>query len=352
MDRQAAVSGRADTWLGVVIGYGYTAVFSAAIAVLVWALGVPKTFGLGLAISFAIGFSVYSAFIVFEPFLRNRLPSLLVPIPITVIGLAVGLAIGGYILNGSPWTFFARDWTTAAIGLFFGVLGIIFFATTGKLAATREELAAAQIAQQRYERQLIESELKRLQAQIEPHFLFNTLSTITSLIDSRPGDARRTLEHLTDLLRSSLHRTRVEKTRLEEELSVVEAYLAILKIRMQDRLQFHFDISEQAAKWEMPPMLVQPLVENAVMHGLEPKIDGGSIAIEALVTDESLLVIRVTDDGPGIASGSSALGTGLKNIRERLAGLYGEGATLSLQDNQPTGVVAKLTLPPLRTEFL
>jgi signal transduction histidine kinase len=195
--------------------------------------------------------------------------------------------------------------------------------------------------------QAAEAQLRLLHAQIEPHFLFNTLATIESLLETDPARGRAMLEAFSDHLRSSLMQLRGPEATLEAELTMVTNYLRLLQIRMGGRLVFSVDASAQARAARMPALLLQPLVENAIRHGLEPKIGGGSVCIAADVEGDRL-VVRVVDDGLGIDASRPATragaGMALENIRARLRHRYGERATLRLAGDN-AGASATLDLP-------
>lgn len=187
------------------------------------------------------------------------------------------------------------------------------------------------------------AKLALLQAQIEPHFLFNTLANVQSLIERDPATAKRMLEHLNHYLRVSLGRTRNPVATLSEELDLVQTLLAIAQIRIESRLRYSVSIADNLRAALLPPLLLQPLVENALEHGIEPSIAGGEIRIEGEQQGESL-VLRVCDNGVGLI-GATEDGVGLSNVRARLASLYGENGRLALYTNQPSGVIAELTVP-------
>ncbi|MEH0165685.1 sensor histidine kinase [Roseateles microcysteis] len=196
--------------------------------------------------------------------------------------------------------------------------------------------------------QATEAQLLRLQAQIEPHFLFNSLAAVQSLIDPAPERAKQMLECFTDYLRASLATLRLETCQLEQELQAVQSYLMLMQIRMgEERLQFSIEVPAALAKLKLPPLLLQPLVENAVMHGLEAKAEGGHVRIEGALVD-GCLRLRVVDDGLGLAASQRRArpghGLALKNIRERLAARHGEEASLSVTPSEQ-GCVAELILP-------
>ena len=193
-----------------------------------------------------------------------------------------------------------------------------------------------------------EAQLKLLQAQIEPHFLFNTLANVQSLIDYDAPRAKLMLSAFTDYLRASLQTLRRDDCSLDEELAMADSYLSLLHTRMAERLRYELQASEAARRARVPPLLLQPLVENAIHHGLEPKLEGGSVIVTAWVEDGRLL-LSVDDDGLGLDApprpGRRGHGIALDNIRQRLRTRYGETAAgLQLLPRQP-GTRALLSLP-------
>jgi sensor histidine kinase YesM len=197
------------------------------------------------------------------------------------------------------------------------------------------------------EQRATEAQLKLLQAQIEPHFLFNTLANVQSLMDHDLPRARQMLGSFTDYLRASLGTLRRDDSAVADELELARSYLELLQARMDDRLRFSIDADEAARTLPLPPLLLQPLVENAVVHGLEPSIDGGSVTVTARVRGDRL-VLEVRDDGRGPDAPPSGArrgnGVALQNIRERLFTRYGEQARLSIEPAHP-GTCARIELP-------
>ena len=199
------------------------------------------------------------------------------------------------------------------------------------------------------ERRATEARLKLLQGQIEPHFLFNTLANVASLMENDTPRARLMLETFVDYLRASLGSLRVAGHTLGDELVLVEAYLRIPQIRMDTRLAYRIDVPEALRVLPLPALTLQPLVENAVQHGLEPKIEGGTVTVTARLENRQL-VLTVTDDGLGLATPAArphqaGSGTALANIRERLAEAHGSAAALTVASAPAGGVRAILTLP-------
>jgi LytS/YehU family sensor histidine kinase len=191
----------------------------------------------------------------------------------------------------------------------------------------------------------MESELKLLQAQIEPHFLFNTLASVQYLTETDPPRAARLLEHLLAYLRAALPRMRSAGTTLGQEIQFAEAYLNILRMRMGPRLDFGIDVPAALRAHPFPPMLLISVVENAVTHGLEPLATGGQVTIAARRVGDRLLV-TVTDTGAGLAAASrSSPGVGLGNVRERLAALFGARGRFTLEGTAPRGACATIEIP-------
>jgi two-component sensor histidine kinase len=195
--------------------------------------------------------------------------------------------------------------------------------------------------------QATESQLRMLQAQIEPHFLFNTLANVQSLIASDAPRAQLMLASFTDYLRASLGQMRCGDSTLDAELDTAHNYLLLMQIRMGSRLTFSIDADVHARTAVMPPLLLQPLVENAIQHGLESKVEGGHVAVSASVAD-GIIQIRVDDDGhgdqPARRPARNGSGVGLTNIRARLQTRYGSHATFHIERAED-GSRAVLSLP-------
>jgi hypothetical protein len=214
-----------------------------------------------------------------------------------------------------------------------------------KKAEVRAQAASATAAEEGLKRQLAEAQLKTMQAQVEPHFLFNTLASVDYLIETDPARASSMQKHLIQYLRAALPQMREGSSSLGKELALCRSYLEILKVRMEDRLQFAIAVPQGLASAQFPPMMLQSLVENAIKHGLEPKSEGGTLTLSADIADGKLRV-TVADTGLGFGAADTAgTGLGLTNVRERLAALYGSSARLSLQANTPGGTLATIEVP-------
>ena len=221
-----------------------------------------------------------------------------------------------------------------------------------KIAYARTVKAEAQAAEAHHvaeeeglKRQLAEARMAAMQAQIEPHFLFNTLASIDHLIETDPPRASQMQKNLIALLRASMPAMRDRATSLGRELDVVRPYLEILKVRMGERLQAQVNVPEGLYSADFPPMMLQSLVENAIKHGLEPKAEGGALAVSAEVL-HGKLAVTVADTGVGFARAATAgTGMGLQNIRERLKLIYGEAADLRIAENTPSGTRVSIVVP-------
>jgi hypothetical protein len=200
--------------------------------------------------------------------------------------------------------------------------------------------------QEALQARVTEAQLKLLQGQIEPHFLFNTLANVQSLIDFDPERAKLMLERFTDYLRASLGQLRGDATTLAQEFAMLEAYLGLMQLRMGGRLKLVLDLPADLRSVEVPPLLAQPLVENAIHHGLEPKIAGGTVEVSARRVDGRLW-IEVADDGQGLDGPKRRSGNGvaLDNIRARLKARFGLSAGLELLPRDGGGTLARIQIP-------
>jgi hypothetical protein len=243
-----------------------------------------------------------------------------------------------------------EDFLTDLAALWILASIIIKLTYKGQLQARAQAAQATEMAEaESLKRQLAEARMATMQAQVEPHFLFNTLASIEHLIETDPPKAGRMQRALIDLLRATMPTLRdggVAASRtLGQEQAVIEPYLSILKIRMDDRLETSVDIPEGLHSAECPPMVLQMLVENAIKHGLEPKPEGGLLQVQAAVVDGDLQ-LTVSDSGVGLGAGwQDSSGTGLKNIRERLALRYGAAAQLVVEPREGGGARVVVRLP-------
>lgn len=242
----------------------------------------------------------------------------------------------------------ASTWFTSFITLLLLALFAMKALVGGKKKAEAEaQVANAAAERESMQRQLSEAKMQMMQAQVEPHFLFNTLASVEHLIETDPPRASAMQRSLIKYLRAVLPQMRENKltSTLGSESDMVAAYLALLKMRMEERLTVDFDVPEGLRTAAFPPMMLQSMVENAIKHGLEGKPEGGYLKVRAEVA-HSKLRVTVTDDGLGFgAKPSTGTGLGLTNIRERLKLLHGDQASLKIEPNQPSGVIAIIEVP-------
>ncbi len=235
---------------------------------------------------------------------------------------------------------------------FVSLLMLALFATKalmgGKKKAEAETLTANAAAEREsMQRQLSEAKMQMMQAQVEPHFLFNTLASVEYLIETDPPRASAMQRSLIKYLRAVLPQMRDNAvvTNLGREADMVKAYLNLLKMRMEERLTVEMDVPDTLRNAEFPPMMLQSMVENAIKHGLECKPEGGTLRIRAEVLNKKLRVI-VADDGVGFGvMPSDGTGLGLMTIRERLKLLHGTQGQLHIEANEPSGVIATIEVP-------
>jgi Histidine kinase len=279
---------------------------------------------------------------------RGRIRWLTVSLMTFPLGWFIGDKLSAALLGGEDFiTHWMRTpgslWSGITASLLFAGSAFLFFDRFYRAAYYRVALEAERHRAAEIQRARAVSELALLQAQIEPHFLFNTLAHVLSTVEREPPVAKAMLEHLTRYLRATLRRSRESEHRLAEELELIEALLAIAAMRLGPRLRYRIEIDPSLRDVRLPPMLLQPLVENAIRHGIEPAVDGGEIRVDGEQIGQEL-ILRVTDDGKGLTGGSPE-GVGLSNVRARLASLYGDKGRLSLFSNSAHGVIAELRLP-------
>lgn len=271
---------------------------------------------------------------------------------LALIGVFVGYTIAFAVLGRNFATLVAKYPRFAFGMLLIGILGCVVWLliTDNQSRRIRAEAEEARHAEER-ERlaaQAKDAELRALQAQIEPHFLFNTLANVLALIDYEPQTAKRMLDSFITHLRQSLDTSRLTQATLSSELDLLRSYLQLIEIRMSGRLRFDIQCPTDLHATPFAPLLLQPLVENAVKYGLEPKIEGGTVSIR-VSRDSNAVRIDVIDDGVGLHAKSTARsgsGTGIANVRDRLASLYGDRATLSVvARNAPDlGTISSITI--------
>lgn len=318
-------------WAGGLGSFDQQMVYSQAIGLSIWLLingtavvwslrtgkhGLPTGIPLFLLMAFAIAGGFY-------------------------LGTQVGNAYAGVdallLANSNPRTIAAMFLMTLAVGV----------ATTYHFyAESRSAEMARALAQS--ERQTSDARLALLQSQLEPHMLFNTLANLRALIATEPTQAIAMLDRLNDYLRATLSASRRPMHPLVNEFERLLDYLELMRVRMANRLQVNFELPTDLQAWPVPTLLLQPIVENSIKHGLTPAPEGGTITIRAR-RDGDTLLLEVLDTGVGASATDSApvtsAGFGLAQVRERLATTYGDAATLVISANAPQGTVVRITIP-------
>ena len=282
--------------------------------------------------------------------LTRRLPQRL-PIRWTVLALAIAAAgmLGfmaedglTYYMSGEPISDGERPYMLHSMFVLATLVGLLGEYRWRSVRAA-ERLHEAELNRIRLQGEIAAGRLQVLQAQVEPHFLFNSLANVRRLLRVDGAAGRAMLADLMRYLESALPRMRDDRSTLARETELVRAFLAVYQIRMGPRLQVRIDVPPGLGDRDVPPMMLLTLIENSLKHGLAPLVDGGTIQVEAAEAD-GRLVLRVADTGRGLVAGSGG-GTGLANIRARLKAMYGTAAGLSLRLNTPHGVVAEIDLP-------
>jgi sensor histidine kinase YesM len=268
-----------------------------------------------------------------------------------VAGAVLGTIASGLVI-GRPLTEMVTNQPIFWGMVIFTSAGIALGVVTSTLLVYREQAAraaaeAAKADAQRHEleKQVLEARLKLMQAQIEPHFLFNTLANVQHLVEANPPLAAKTLDSLITYLRAALPEMREGGTKLGREADMAEAYLEIQQLRMGSRLKFSVEIPADLRDASFPPMMLVTLVENAIKHGIDPLQQGGEIIVRAMKDGNGAIDVSVADTGQGL-SHSAGMGIGLQNNRERLQALYRKSAKLVLEENTPRGVVARILIEP------
>ena len=266
------------------------------------------------------------------------------------LGYAVGITIADTFFGYSTWSDYlrrpgqlARDFGPTVV--FCTIVAGAFWAR-GQARVQRAQVAAAAHAATR-------ARLDMLQSQLEPHMLFNTLANLRALIAADPPRAQEMLDHLIAFLRATLAASRQSEHPLSEEFARLDDYLALMRVRMGERLCTRVTLPPELGALPVPPLLLQPLVENAIKHGLEPQRGPGELHVEAAL-DGATLVLRVTDTGRGLDAAAQAKarepaqpssGFGLVQIRERLRTLHGDAVRFTLAPRDGGGTLAEIRLP-------
>ena len=265
----------------------------------------------------------------------------------TGAGFVVGTLIGDAYTGGSTWALWAaapsKVVSIIVISLIATIVVAYFFYSRGTAKALEAQIATAQ-------RDAAEAHLKLLATQLEPHMLFNTLANLRVLITVDPPRAIAMLDRLNSYLRVTLAGSRALAHPLSAEFERLADYLELMSVRMGDRLRYTLDLPDDLRNVPVPPLLLQPLVENSIRHGLEPQVEGGEITVRARLQD-GRLVVEVLDTGVGLSAGTApgdpahAGGFGVAQVRERLVTVHGDRAELALARRAERGTAATLSFP-------
>jgi anti-sigma regulatory factor (Ser/Thr protein kinase) len=306
-------------------------------------------YGENLLVSMVIGYTIHALFAALIPwvgkariraFSKAQRAEFFAGVPLA--GLAIGWPLGMWLAGGTgPWISRAGPGSIVGMAMVGALISFIFF----QIFSAKARLAEA-------EKRAAESQLRQLQAQMEPHFLFNTLAGVLTLIDDEPLRAKAMLQSFTDYLRATLSNLRQDRRPLSAELDLAEAYLKLMHLRMEDRLRYTITASDEVRTADVPPLMLQPLIENAIRHGLEAKLQGGSVAVDARAVGGQLL-LSVSDDGGGAEAAQpcpQAAGNGmaLDNIRQRLRALFGADGSLQIE-RLAAGTRVTLSMPLQRS---
>lgn len=290
----------------------------------------------------------------------KRLPRWLARWVLQVVGVALIIAPTTAIIYalstepGAPAFYHVEDRMTGFNTLTMSGLLLAPWIALGAIVRQKEALArhqalAFELDRSELERQALDARLRLLQAQVAPHFLFNTLANVQALVDAGSPQASVVLRSLVAYLRAAVPRLNEPVTTIGHELDLVRAYLDLMRMRMPDRLQFALHADEAALLLRCPPMTLLTLVENAVRHGIDPSEDGGRIDI-SVTRHNDRCVVRVSDTGVGLGHTDDGLGTGLSTLRERLRLAFGGEAQVRVNADQARGVTAELVFPARQAE--
>lgn len=343
-------AGRGSAIVSRAISPLWVVVFSSLISIGLWAAHRDEPLLRYLVVGNGIGLSASALNALVDRIWGRRFAPVPRIVLITPISVIAGVELAAYTVGGvrhligrssiDVWLNYGTSFVIAGIACALAAVGAQALRMRASLEIQRRE--AAELRQSE-----TAARLALLQAQIEPHFLFNTLANVQSLIERDPKRAASMLDSLNRYLRGSLKRTRDVASTLDDELQLVEALLNIAAIRLGDRLRYGIDVPDLLRRVTLAPLLLQPLVENALLHGIEPSIEGGDIRIVGR-QEGDMLMLDVIDTGVGLSEDTKLHGgVGLANVRARLASLYGERGHLTVTANASAarGVTANLAIP-------
>jgi signal transduction histidine kinase len=300
-----------------------------------------------LVSALCVGYANMVFFTVATNLRQRRVPPWVTQVISIVVGSFLGTVLAGFVKGRDISTMLNERFygvlITMGMGIGIGCWAVWIYVRHEREARRDAELARAQAERAQLEKNVLQARLAVMQAQVEPHFLFNTLANVQHLVETDPASASRMLESLIQYLRAALPRMREDGTTVGREADMAKAFLDIHRIRMGSRLDYDLEIPDELRCRPFPPMMLISLVENAIKHGVDPCCEAGTITIRA-AEEGGRLRLSVADTGEGISPKKGA-GVGLTNIRERLKTLYGNSARLVIEENVPRGVVAAIEVP-------
>jgi len=322
-----------------------TVICAAATATVIWLF--LNTYLDLFVTALCVGYTSMLLFTVAGNVRQSYMPREAAQVLAVIAGSVVGTIFAGFVKGRDVSQMFTERLAGVAIsmglGIGFGCIIVAAMILREKHARDQARIAKAESERHQLEKNVLEAQLQLMQAQVEPHFLFNTLANVQHLVETDAKSATNVLESLIQYLRAALPQMREGATNLGREADMARAFLEIHRVRMGSRLDFAIEIPEDLKCRAFPPMMLISLVENAIKHGVDPCCEKGVVTISAAENDGKLRV-SVADTGEGVKPKEGG-GVGLTNIRERLKALYGSSARLVMEENAPRGVVASIEVP-------
>ncbi|MEP7083370.1 MAG: histidine kinase [Betaproteobacteria bacterium] len=335
-------------WLQFALVVGWNTLVAVAIASWTAKLSFLEAMSIVNLFVFSLAAVVFGAWFGFRKYARQFLRTLLLMMAFAIGGAFLGAGSSGWLHGEGIVQFLRVNWmpvlTAGAItGFALAALSALIAHLRNREYVSLAERLRLESRQEQLSRQMAETRLHLLQAQIEPHFLFNTLASAQQLAMGKAPEAAQLLGHLTRFLRAAMPRLREAEATLGQEVELIGAYLAIMQTRLGERLTYRIDMDPALAALPFPAAILMTLVENAIKHGIEPLKEGGEIRLSVEHAGTRLIAV-VADTGAGLAETVGG-GVGLDNIRERLKVRHGSAAALVLAANEPRGFIARLEMP-------
>ena len=297
---------------------------------------------------FSLAGVIFGAWFGFRRYARKFSRTLLLMMMFAIGGAFLGAGSSGWLHGEGIVQFLRGNWVPvlaagAITGFALAALSALIAHLRNREYVSLAERLRLESKQEQLSRQIAETRLHLLEAQIEPHFLFNTLASAQQLASGKAPEAAQLLGHLTRFLRAAMPRLRDGEATLGQEIEMINAYLAIMQTRLGERLRYSVDVDPEIQALQFPALMLMTLVENAIKHGIEPMKEGGEVRV-TVARASNRLIARVTDTGAGLSE-SVGTGVGLDNIRERLRVRFGGAASLELSANAPRGFAARVEIP-------